>query len=84
MDILIGSLSRYSNNTHECPFIPPEVFCLKNYTMSTDLLPPIMPAGDYRLDIEYLKDQNVTTRYAMVQVFINVRGLNHNVDLGMG
>lgn len=83
MNLMIQSISRFSNNTHPCPFLPPEQFEVKDFVLSNDLMPPIMPTGEYRLDIEYLKDQNMTVRYCLIQVFVQFRGLTL-VDLRMG
>lgn len=83
MKILIDSISKYSNNTHPCPFLPPEIFVLKDFQFSLDILPPIVPSGDYRIDIEYLKDKNASVRYVLIQNFVSIRALTL-VDSKMG
>lgn len=47
------------------------------------MLPPIMPEGDYRLDIEYGKDKNISVLYGLFEVYIHLRGLKL-IDLKMG
>lgn len=83
LKFLIDAISKYTNNTHPCPFKPPEVLMLKNFVIDDEMFPPIMPKGDYRVDVEYFKDKSKTVRYAKSQGFFNVRGLTL-VDLEMG
>lgn len=83
MNMLIISISRYSNNTHPCPFLPPEEFILKDFIFSLDILPPIIPTAEYRIDIEYLMDESASVRYALIQNFVTLRALNL-VDQKMG
>lgn len=81
MAMTIQYISRFSNNTHECPFTPPEKFILKDAILDTDLFPKIVPIGEYRIDIEYKSSNNL--RYALVETFIETRSRSL-VDLKMG
>lgn len=56
---------------------------MENYEMSAELLPPLMPSGDYRLDIDYGMDKNLTVIYVQLKVYVNLRGLKI-ADFGMG
>lgn len=76
MNIVITTMSRYSNNTHECPFTVLEKMVMKDFVLSTDMMPKVVPVGDYRIDLEYLKDEAMTERYAFIQTYFNVRGLS--------
>lgn len=81
MDIVIQYISRFSNNTHECPFTPPEQFNLKDGVLDTDLFPKFLPIGEYRLDIEYKSSKNVI--YGLVETYFETRSRSL-VDLKMG
>jgi hypothetical protein len=56
---------------------------LKNFVFTLDILPPIIPSGDYRIDIEWFMDQNASVRYVLVQNFVSIRALTL-VDSNMG
>lgn len=71
MEIIINFLSRFSNNTHNCPFTPPEKFLLKDALMDTDFIPKLLPIGEYRIDVEYKTKKNV--RYALIQTFFETK-----------
>ena len=81
MDIVIAFLSRFSNNTHACPFTPPEKFVLRNAVIDADIIPKFMPVGEYRIDMEYKSTKNV--RYALIEIFVETRSRSL-VDLKMG
>ncbi|CAO1415393.1 unnamed protein product [Diamesa hyperborea] len=52
LDLFLKYVSRFSNNTHECPFTPPEQFNMKDAVIETDLFPKFLPVGEYRMDSE--------------------------------
>lgn len=81
MAIIIQYMNRFSNNTHECPFTPPERFLLKDAVLDTDLFPKYLPIGEYRIDIEYKSSSNL--RYALVETYFATRSRSL-VDLKMG
>ena len=81
MEMLIDVLKQFSNNTHLCPFTPPEKFVVRNLFLDPNLLPSFLPVGEYRVDLEFKSSKNV--RYAFISIFIETRALTL-VDLKMG
>jgi len=83
MDMVIGHISQYSNNTHPCPFNPPELFVAKDLILDGGYLPEVIPTGEYRIDLEWFKDEKKTVRYALIQVYFKARSLSL-FDIKMG
>jgi len=83
MEMMIGLISKYSNNTHPCPFNPPELFVAKDLILDGDYLPDVIPTGEYRLDMEWFKDEKQTIRYALIETYFTARSLSI-FDIKMG
>lgn len=81
--IVFSVIDKYTNATHNCPFIAPEMIIIKDLEIPTKGMPEILPVGDYRVNLEFYNDANETLRYALLQVFATVRALTL-VDLRMG
>lgn len=52
LDWTIGRMLRYTNFNHTCPYFGRVYFKVDNISIDSFPLPPIMPAGRYRVDID--------------------------------
>lgn len=73
-EMVVEMIRRYSPTVHKCPYKPQEVFVLEDFLVSKDLLPISIPYGEYRLDLDYMADEQGRRKYAFIQSFFIVKG----------
>ena len=67
--LLMDMISPYAYTFHACPYKPMEHFSIKDFIVKQNSLPVVIPLGEYRLDLEFLRDEDERTRYILVQSF---------------
>lgn len=59
MDMIIEPLTKYSNIIQKCPYKIGNI-SIKNFPVDIIKYPPFMPAGDYRINVRFFNELNLT------------------------
>lgn len=79
MDWSVGRMLKYTNFNHTCPYLPGKVFFkVDNISVDAFPLPPIMPAGRYRVDIT-LTENNRTKVLGSAKFYFSIS--DHRIEI---
>ena len=76
-EFLINLVNPYAFTLHTCPFKLSEHFILKDFYLKQKEIPLVFPVGEYRIDLEFLENENGKTKYLQVQIFFIVKSVKN-------
>lgn len=78
MDWTVGRMLKYTNLNHTCPYVGRMYFKVANISMSNFPIPPIMPSGRYRVDVE-LTESDRKNVLASAQFYSSIS--DHRIEI---
>ncbi|XP_055691476.1 uncharacterized protein LOC129794681 [Lutzomyia longipalpis] len=67
------TLRESSNFAQGCPFQKDNTYYIKDYALDMSEFPPILPTGDYRVDVDLIDRTDKTTRIALIQIYAFIK-----------
>lgn len=78
MDWTVGRMLKYTNFNHTCPYSGQVYFKVDNISINAFPLPPIMPSGRYRVDVE-VTEKDRRNILASAQFFFSIS--DHRIEV---